>query len=69
MAETFSPAEPVAPADPSDAPDDPGARVLAAIRHWRDAVIANGPIARSTACWNQLDAALEPLAAAICKEI
>ncbi len=55
-------------ADETPPPDRP-ARIAAAIRKWRDEVIANGPIARETACWNHLDAALDPLAAAILKEI
>jgi hypothetical protein len=73
MADQTPPAEPTVPAEPLPTPaspaDDQRARIIAAIRRWRDEAIANGPIARATACWNHLDAALEPLAAAICKEI
>jgi hypothetical protein len=48
---------------------DRAARIAATIRAWRDQMIAGGPIARDTACWNHLDAALDSLAAILLKEI
>lgn len=69
MAEDLTPAAAAAPADPAPPLGVAEARVLAAIRAWRDQHIAGGPIARTTACWNQLEAALQALAASICKEI
>ena len=45
------------------------AGVVAAIREWRDAHIANGPIARDVGAWNHLNAALDHLAASLLKEI
>lgn len=44
-------------------------RIAAAIRAWRDDLIAGGPIARATECWNHLEAALAHLAKSILKEI
>jgi hypothetical protein len=63
------PAVAAAKPDPAPGASDRAARLSAAIRKWRDALIAGGPIARDTACWNQLEAALEPLAASLLKEI
>jgi hypothetical protein len=64
---------PAAAAAASDAPEAPiqGAetRIRTAVRAWRDEHIAGGPIARTTACWNQLEAALDALTASISKEI
>jgi hypothetical protein len=54
---------------PAPAKSDLESRVLAAIHAWRDELIANGPIARATECWNHLEAALGHLAASILKEI
>jgi len=45
------------------------ARIEAAIRAWRDALIAGGPIARVTECWNHLEQTIQPLVAAIMKEL
>ena len=58
---------PPAPAQP--AAPDLEARLWAAIRGWRDARIAGGPIARATECWNHLESALADLAQSILKEI
>ena len=44
-------------------------RIEAAIRAWRDQVIAGGPIARATECWNHLEQSLQHLTAAIIKEL
>ena len=44
-------------------------RIAAILRAWRDDRIANGPVARDVAAWNQLDAALDDLASALLKEI
>jgi hypothetical protein len=54
---------------PSSDAETPEARLWAAIRTWRDAHIAGGPIARATECWNHLEASLQSLTAAILKEI
>ncbi len=43
--------------------------VATVIRNWRDAHIANGPIARDVASWNHLNAALDHLATSLLKEI
>lgn len=69
MAEDPTPVPKAASADLAQSPDGAQPRIKAAIRAWRDEHIANGPIARETACWNQLEAALEALAASISKEI
>jgi len=45
------------------------ARIETAIRAWRDDLIAGGPIARVTECWNHLEQSLQPLIAAIMKEL
>jgi len=45
------------------------ARIEAAIRAWRDELIAGGPIARVTECWNHLEQCLQHLTAAIMKEL
>ncbi len=44
-------------------------RVAATVDAWVAAQIAGGPIARATACWNHLAAALPALKAALAKEI
>jgi len=44
-------------------------RIEAAIRAWRDDLIAGGPIARAVECWNHLEQSLQPLIAAILKEL
>jgi len=67
MADDTPDAAPLASA-PATAPDLE-ARLWAAIRGWRDARIAGGPIARATDCWNHLEAALADLAQSIVKEI
>ena len=58
---------PAAP-EPASAPSLE-ARIESAIRAWRDAVIAGGPIARATECWNHLEQSLQHLTAAIMKEL
>ncbi len=65
---------PAAPAPASEpAPDTPAptleTRIDAAIRVWRDTLIAGGPIARVTDCWNHLEQSLQALTAAIIKEL
>jgi len=45
------------------------ARIEAAIRAWRDELIAGGPIARVTECWNHLEQCLAHLTASIMKEL
>lgn len=60
-------AAPPSPGSPADA-TSPESRLWAALREWRDAHIAGGPIARSTECWNHLEASLRRLAASILKE-
>ena len=60
------------PAAPAPAPTPAPsleARIEAAIRAWRDQVIAGGPIARATECWNHLEQSLQHLTAAIIKEL
>ena len=59
---------PAAPT-PASAPTSLEARIEAAIRAWRDEVIAGGPIARATECWNHLEQSLQHLTAAIIKEL
>jgi hypothetical protein len=59
-----TPAKPAAPA-----PGPVEAVILAVINRWRDERLGGGPIARSTDAWNQLQAELPGLAAAIVKEI
>jgi hypothetical protein len=44
------------------------ARLVAAIRAWRDTHIANSPIAREVACWNHLQSKLDDLVASIMRE-
>ncbi len=44
-------------------------RIEAAIHAWRDDLIAGGPIARAVECWNHLEQSLQPLIAAILKEL
>jgi hypothetical protein len=52
------------------APADPKLETaLAIVSTWRDQRLAGGPIARETAAWNQLQAELPVLAAAIAKEL
>ena len=58
---------PAAPA-PTPAPSLES-RIEAAIRAWRDELIAGGPIARAVECWNHLEQSLQPLIAAIMKEL
>jgi hypothetical protein len=67
--ETTAAASAASTATPASPAPDLEARVVAAIRKWRDELIANGPIARATECWNHLEAALAHLAASILKEI
>jgi len=59
--------------DDTPAASDPApsleARIETAIRAWRDEVIAGGPIARVTECWNHLEQSLQHLTAAIIKEL
>ena len=70
MADEPAPAPAAEPSPtPAAPPPDLEARIAAAIRTWRDELIANGPIARATECWNHLEAALGKLAASILKEI
>ena len=64
-ADAFAPLRPAPPPDPHSLE----ARLWAAIRDWRDSLIAGGPIARTTDCWNHLQDALQPLAASILKEL
>ena len=62
---------PAAPA-PVSAPESAQsleARIDSAIRAWRDDLIAGGPIARVTECWNHLEQCLAHLTAAIIKEL
>ena len=44
-------------------------RIDSAIRAWRDELIAGGPIARVTECWNHLEQCLAHLTASIMKEL
>ena len=60
--------QPASTAVPTSAPTLE-ARITAAIRTWRDEVIAGGPIARATECWNHLEQSLQHLASAIMKEL
>ena len=58
------------PAAPAPVPEPTlEARIEAAIRTWRDDIIAGGPIARITECWNHLEQSLQHLASAIMKEL
>jgi len=60
---------PAAPAPASAPAPSLESRIESAIRAWRDEVIAGGPIARVTECWNHLEQSLQPLTAAIMKEL
>jgi hypothetical protein len=60
---------PAAPAPVSDPAPTLETRIESAIRAWRDEVIAGGPIARVTECWNHLEQSLQHLTAAIMKEL
>jgi hypothetical protein len=60
---------PAAPAPTSTPAPTLEARIESAIRAWRDELIAGGPIARITECWNHLEQSLQHLAAAIMKEL
>jgi hypothetical protein len=60
---------PAAPAPASPPAPSLESRIETAIRAWRDEVIAGGPIARVTECWNHLEQSLQSLTAAIIKEL